>query len=107
MVKNLPAKQEMWVLYLGQKDTLVKGMATYSRILAKESHGQRNLASAVHGVARVGHDRATTLPRLCITNAFKGDKGIKLGLPDSSGLHIWGGKWSVSVITFSSSSLPS
>ena len=44
--------------------------------------------------------------RLCITNAFKGDKGIKLKLQDSFGLHIWGGMWSVSVITFSSS-LPS
>ena len=43
MVKNLPAMQETQVQSIGQEDTLVKGMATYSRILAKESHGQRNL----------------------------------------------------------------
>jgi len=34
MVKNLPAKQETWVQSLGWEDTLEKGMATYSSILA-------------------------------------------------------------------------
>ena len=34
MVKNLPAKQEMQVQSLGQKDPLVKEMATHSSILA-------------------------------------------------------------------------
>ena len=33
MVKNLPAMQETWVLSLGWKDTLEKGMATHSSIL--------------------------------------------------------------------------
>ena len=33
-VKNLPAMQETWVQTLGQEDTLEKGMATHSRILA-------------------------------------------------------------------------
>ena len=98
--------QETAVQALGREDLLEKERGTHSSI-AWEIPGQRSLASAVHGVARVGHDRATTLPRLRITNAFKGDKGIKLELPDSFGLHIWGGMWSVSVITFSSSSLPS
>ena len=97
--------QETAVQTLGQEDLLEKERGTHSSI-AWEIPGQRNLASAVHGVARVGHDPATTPPRLCITNAFKGDKGIKLKLQDSFGLHIWGGMWSVSVITFSSS-LPS
>ena len=34
MVKNLPAMQETWVLSLGWEDTLEKGMATHSSILA-------------------------------------------------------------------------
>ena len=35
MVKrNLPAMQETWVQFLGQKDYLEKGMATHSSILA-------------------------------------------------------------------------
>ena len=34
MIKNSLAKQEIWIQYLGQKDPLKKGMATYSSILA-------------------------------------------------------------------------
>ena len=34
LVKNLPAMWETWVLSLGQKDSLKKGMATHSSILA-------------------------------------------------------------------------
>ena len=34
MVKNLPAMQKTWVWSLGQEDTLEKGMATHSSILA-------------------------------------------------------------------------
>ena len=34
MVKNLPAMQETWVQSLGQEDSLEKGMATHSSILA-------------------------------------------------------------------------
>ena len=34
VVKNLPAKQEMWVQSLGQEDPLEKGMATHSSIPA-------------------------------------------------------------------------
>ena len=37
MVKNLPAMQETWDLSLGWEDTLEKGMATYSSILAWRS----------------------------------------------------------------------
>ena len=37
LVKNLPAKQETWVRYLGWEDTLEKGMATHSCILAWSS----------------------------------------------------------------------
>ena len=34
MVKNQPAMQETQVQFLGQEDTLKKGMATHARILA-------------------------------------------------------------------------
>ena len=34
MVKHLPAMQETWVQSLGWEDTLEKGMATHSSILA-------------------------------------------------------------------------
>ena len=34
MVKNLPTMQETWVLFLGQEDSLEKGMATLSSVLA-------------------------------------------------------------------------
>ena len=34
MVKNLSAMQETWVWSLGQEDSLEKGMATHSSILA-------------------------------------------------------------------------
>ena len=36
MVKNSPAKQEMWVRSLGQEDSLEKEMAVHSNILASE-----------------------------------------------------------------------
>ena len=44
MVKNLPAKPEIWVQSLCGEDPLEKEMATHSNILAWEFHGQRNLA---------------------------------------------------------------
>ena len=36
-VKNLPAMQEIWVQFLGQKDPVKKGMATHSSILARRN----------------------------------------------------------------------
>ena len=33
-VKNLPAKQETWVQFLGWEDTLKNGMANHSSMLA-------------------------------------------------------------------------
>ena len=35
--------QEMWVLSLGQEDSLEEEMATHSSTLPGESHGQRSL----------------------------------------------------------------
>ena len=46
MVKNLPAMQETWVLSLGQKDPLEKGVATQSSILAWRIHRQRSLVGS-------------------------------------------------------------
>ena len=43
MVKNPPAKEEMWVLSLDQEDLVEKEIATHSSILAGKSHGWRNL----------------------------------------------------------------
>ena len=41
--ENQRSKQETQVLSLGQEDTLEKGMATHSSILAGEFHGQKSL----------------------------------------------------------------
>ena len=43
MVKNLFAMQETQVRFLGGEDALEKGMATHSRLLPGEFHGQRSL----------------------------------------------------------------
>jgi len=57
MVKNLPAMWETWVRSLDQEDTLEKGMATHSSILAcriprtEEPGGLQSMGSQ-----RVGHD---------------------------------------------------
>ena len=57
MVKNLPARQEMWVQYLDLADPLEKRMATQSNILAwripwtEESGRLHSMDSQ-----RVGHD---------------------------------------------------
>ena len=57
MVKNLPAMWETQVLSLGQEDSLEKGMATHSSILAwgipwTEEPGELQPM----GLQRVGHD---------------------------------------------------
>ena len=57
MVKNLPAMQETWAGSLGQEDSLEKGMATHSSILAwqipwtEEPGGLQS-----KGSQRIGHD---------------------------------------------------
>ena len=51
MVKNLPARQETRVQSLGQEDSVEKGMATYSSILAWRIPGTEEPGG--HGV---GHD---------------------------------------------------
>ena len=57
MVKNLPAKQEMWAVSLGREDPLEKEMATRSSILAwkipwtEEPGGLQS-----RGSQRIGHN---------------------------------------------------
>ena len=55
----MQAMQETQVRSLGQEDPLEKGMATYSTILAGESHGQRSLAGCSPWGHRVGHNWVT------------------------------------------------
>ena len=43
-VKNLPVMQETQVRSLGWEDSLEKGMATHSSILAWRIHGHKSLA---------------------------------------------------------------
>ena len=57
MVKNLPALQETQVRCLGQEDSLEKGMATHSSILAWRIPWTKEPSSP--WVTRVGHDWAT------------------------------------------------
>ena len=66
MVKNLPAVLKTRVQSLGQEDTLEKGMATQSSILAwripwtEDPGGQQSMGSQ-----RVGHDRVTNTHSPC------------------------------------------
>ena len=62
MIKNLPARQEIWVWSLGWEDPLEKGTATHSSSLAwripwtEEPGGLQSM-----GLHRAGHDWATSL----------------------------------------------
>ena len=57
MVKNLPAMQETWVLFLGQEDPLEKYMATHSSILAwRISWTEETGGLQSSGLHRVGHN---------------------------------------------------
>ena len=56
-VKNPPSMQEKQVQFLDQKDSLEKGMATHSSILAGEFHGQRSLV----GYSPWGHKESGCL----------------------------------------------
>ena len=54
VVKNLPAKQEIWVQSLGQEDPLQKEMATHFSILARKipwSEESGGLQS--HGITKI------------------------------------------------------
>ena len=59
MIKNWPTKQETQVQFLGQEDPLEKRMATHSKCLTGEFHGQRSLVSYSPWGCRVRQDWAT------------------------------------------------
>ena len=60
MVKNLPAKQEMWVQSLGQEDLLEKETATHFNILARDMPWTEEPGRVQSmGWQRVRHDLAT------------------------------------------------
>ena len=60
MVKNPPAKQEMWVQSLGQEDLLEKEMATHFNILAWDIPWTEDPGRVQSmGWQRVRHDLAT------------------------------------------------
>ena len=53
MVKNLPAMQETWVQFLGWEDSLEKGMAIQSNILAwKNSMDRGAWWATIHEVTK-------------------------------------------------------
>ena len=56
-VKNLHAMQETWVRSLGQEDSVEKGMATHSSILARRRPWPGGLGGLQGmGLQRVKHD---------------------------------------------------
>ena len=58
--KNMPARQETWVPSLNQEDTMDKGMATHSSILARRIPWTEELGGLQSmGSQRVRHDGAT------------------------------------------------
>ena len=52
-VKNLPAKQETWVQSLGREDSLEKGVATHSSILAWGIPWTDEPQATVHGITEL------------------------------------------------------
>ena len=64
MVKNLPAMQETWVRSLGWKDTLEKGMATHSCILAWRIPGTEEPG----GLQSMGLQRSDTTEQLTLSH---------------------------------------
>ena len=65
LINHLPAVQETWVWFLGQKDPMEKEMATHSSILAwRITSTEEPGGLTVNGIARVGHDLVTK-PHYC------------------------------------------
>ena len=52
MLKNPPAMQESWVLYLGQEDLLEKEMTAHSSILAWRISQTEEPGGLVHAVTK-------------------------------------------------------
>ena len=76
LVKNLPAMQESWVRSLGWEDSLEKGMATHSSILAWRIPMNRGAWWAtLHGVAKsqTKHSTAFKYSRLFMWSTGEGN----------------------------------
>ena len=87
LVKNLPAIQETWVLFLGKEDPLEKKMATHSSIFAWRSPADRVAwLTTVHGVRRVRHDLVTKPQQV-----LRGGRFYICGIGNCTGfsLNIW------------------
>ena len=67
MVKNLPAVQETWVQSLGQEDSLEKGVATHSSILAWEILWTELLGGFLQSM---GHKELDTTEQLTLSQHF-------------------------------------
>ena len=84
-IKNPPAMQEIRVRSLDQEDSLEKGLATHSSILAwripwtEEAGGLQSMGSQ-----RVAHDRATKHTDTEALNAFEEFLSLSLILNKSS-----------------------
>ena len=78
MVKNLPAVRETWVQSLGLEDTLEKGMASRSRILAWRIPWTGRLQPM--GWQRVQHSPSNThfhIPEVRVSDTFFSFKSSK------------------------------
>ena len=56
VVKNPPAKQDIWVLSLGRKDPLEEEVATHYSFLPEKSHEQRSMVGYSPWGCKVRHD---------------------------------------------------
>ena len=77
-LNNLPAMQETRIQSLGWEDSLEKGMATHSNILAWRIHGQNSLV----GYSPWGHKESGITKRLSLSI----ESGSHLGHP---GQELW------------------
>ena len=69
-VKKLPAMQQTWVPSLGWEDSLEKGMATHSSVLAWKIHGHR-WATQVVGYSPWGCKELDTTESLTLTQGLQ------------------------------------
>ena len=83
-VKNPPAMQETWILYLGQEDPLEKGMATHSNILFWRIPWAEELGrlQSIDSLQRVRHDWCDwARMHACMQTKHYGIKVIHLNKP--------------------------
>ena len=78
MVKNLPARREIWVQFLGEEDPLEKGMTTHPSIFAWRIMDRGAWQATVHGIAE--SDRTEWLSLHFIMSPTQSDKGLPLGI---------------------------